>query len=83
MTGKIVASEIKQGNARRDDAARPGWMRRDEAARYCKISPRCLSLWQSRRLVPFVKVSHRVCLFKAADLDKALSRLTVKAVGES
>jgi predicted site-specific integrase-resolvase len=57
-----------------------GWMRREQAAAYCGISPRTLSEWQSRRLIPFAKVSHKVCLFRAADLDKALGKLVVAAV---
>jgi hypothetical protein len=57
-----------------------GWMRREQAAAYCGVSPRTLSDWQARRLIPFAKVSHRVCLFRAADLDKALGKLIVEAV---
>lgn len=57
-----------------------GYLRRNAAAAYLGISPRTLSVWQSRRLVPFIKVSHKVCLFRIADLDEALSRLTTKAV---
>ena len=63
------------------DGMRPGFLRREDAARYLGISVRTLAEWQSARLVPFVKVSHRVCLFKVCEIDKALDRLTVKAAG--
>ena len=58
----------------------PGWMRRSDAAKYLGIAPRTLSVWQASRLIPFTKVSHKVVLFRAADLDKALGRLTTKAI---
>jgi len=61
---------------------KPGYLRREEAAKYLNVSLRTLATWQRRRLVPFAKVSHRVCLFKVADLDRAIGRLTVRAVGD-
>lgn len=57
-----------------------GYLRREDAARYLGIAPRTLSTWQKRRLIPYIKVSHRVCLFKREDLDKALDRFMTKAV---
>lgn len=60
---------------------RPGFLRREDAARYLGISKRTLAQWQASRLVPFIKVSHRVCLFKLVDLEKALDKLTVRAAG--
>jgi hypothetical protein len=63
-----------------DNMQMRGWMRRSEAAAYCGISPRTLGDWQARRLIPFAKVSHRVCLFRAVDLDRALGKLIVEAV---
>lgn len=59
----------------------PGWMRGAEAARYAAISRRTLSEWMRRRMIPFLKVSHRVTLFRRADLDRALLRFTVKSAG--
>jgi len=43
---------------------------------------RTLTDWQQKRVIPFVDVSHRVTLFKRADLDQSLSRYIVKAIGE-
>lgn len=59
-----------------------GYKRRKEAARYLGISLRTLTDWQQRRIIPFIDVSHRVTLFRLADLDKAMSRFIVKAIGE-
>jgi len=58
-----------------------GYLRRRQAAAYLGISQRCLSDWQKRRLVPYTKVSHRVCLFRRDDLDKALGKLKIEAIG--
>lgn len=61
---------------------KPGYVRRKEAAQYLGISMRTLTDWQQKRVIPFVDVSHRVTLFKRADLDQSLSRYIVKAIGE-
>jgi hypothetical protein len=63
------------------DKMKPGFLRRDDAAAFLGISLRTLAQWQTEKRIPFAKVSHRVCLFKVADLEKTVDRLTVKAVG--
>lgn len=60
----------------------PGWIRPEEARRYAGVSRRTLSDWMSRRLVKFTKVSHRVVLFRKADIDAALERLATKSVDQ-
>ena len=59
-----------------------GYMRREEAAKYLGISLRTLTDWQQNRIIPFRPVSHRVTLFRLADLDEAMKRFLVKAIGE-
>ena len=51
-----------------------------EAARYARVSPRTISDWQKRRIVPFLKPARKVVLFRRADIDRALSRFEIKAV---
>jgi excisionase family DNA binding protein len=48
-----------------------------EAARYCRVSPRTISLWQTRGLIPFLKPSRKIVLFRKRDLDAALDRFEV------
>lgn len=52
-----------------------------EAARYARVSPRTISSWQRRGIVPFLKVGRRCVLFRRGDIDAALSRFEVAAVG--
>lgn len=33
------------------------------------------------RIVPYYKLSHRVCLFKQADLEAAMDRFKTEAIG--
>jgi excisionase family DNA binding protein len=54
-----------------------------EAARYCRVSPRTISAWQTRGLIAFLKPSRKIVLFRKRDLDAALDRFTVEAVGVS
>jgi len=60
---------------------RPGFLRREDAAKYLGVSLRTLALWQSEHRIPYAKMSHRVCLFKVADLEKCIDRLTTKTAG--
>lgn len=59
------------------------YMRRDAAAKYLGISPRTLSDFQKKKIVPFIKPAHKITLFKRSELDLAMARLTVHSVGES
>jgi excisionase family DNA binding protein len=58
------------------------YLRPAEAIKVLPISRRCLSNWQRRRLLPFYKVG-RAVMFKRADLEHALDRFRVAAVGET
>ena len=53
---------------------RPGYVRREAAAKYLGVSVRCLANWQRRRLIPFSKMGARTCLFRLADLDSVVAR---------
>lgn len=57
------------------------YLRRAGAAKYLGISERCVSDWQKRRIIPFVKVGRKVILFDPAALDKAVGKFVVQAVG--
>jgi excisionase family DNA binding protein len=60
----------------------PAFMRRAEAAKYLGISSRTLSDWQAKRVVPYAKVGRKVYLFRRTDLDAAMARFSVRAIGE-
>lgn len=53
---------------------KPGYLRRDAAAKYLGVSVRCLSNWQRQRLIPYSKLESRTCLFKISDLDAFVAR---------
>jgi len=55
------------------------YMRRCEVITQYGLTNRILSSWQSRRLIPFVKVGRRLTLFKAADIEDFLVRHTVQS----
>ncbi len=64
------------------DITQPGYMRKAAAAKYLGISVRTLSKWMVERIIAFSKVSRRACLFRQADLDAAMDRFRLSAVGE-
>jgi hypothetical protein len=66
-----------------DSQVRPGYLRKGAAAKYLNVSVRTLSDWMRMRLVAHIKPSNRVCLFRITDLDAALNRFRLAAVGEA
>ena len=52
-----------------------------QVAAYAKVSRRCISSWQARRIIPFLKIGHKCVLFRKSDIDAALSRFEVPAIG--
>jgi len=57
------------------------YLRPDQAIEVLPISRRCLSNWQRRRVIPFYRIG-RTVMFKRADIESALERFRVAAVGE-
>lgn len=57
------------------------YFRREQAAEYLNVSPRTISDWQHKRLIPVIKAGRKCVLFKRDDLDKAMNKLTIQAVG--
>ena len=51
-----------------------------EASKYARVSRRCISEWQARRIIPFLKLGRKCVLFRKADLDAALSKFQVAAI---
>jgi len=57
----------------------PGYLRKRDAATYLGIAPRTLQEWAAKRIVPAIRVSHKIILFRVAALDDAMLRLETKA----
>ena len=57
------------------------YMRRAAAAKYLGVSPRTISDWQKKRLIPFIKPARKCTIFKRDELDRAMAKLTVQSVG--
>lgn len=52
-----------------------------QAARYARVSPRCISEWQARRILPFHKIGRKIVLFRKSDIDAVLAQHRVPAIG--
>ena len=52
-----------------------------QASRYARVSRRCISEWQARHIIPFIKVGRKCVLFRKSDIDAALRRYEVPAIG--
>ena len=62
--------------------ANRAYLRPEGLAARCGVSERTIRDWQRRGLIPFYKPSRKITLFAIADVDRALSRFRVQAVGE-
>jgi excisionase family DNA binding protein len=69
-------------------AAQPGppqltrlYLRPDEAAKVIGVSRRTLSAWQAARVISYRRVG-RTVLFSVPDIQRALDKFTVAAIGE-
>ncbi len=58
------------------------YLRADQVIQVLPISRRTLSNWQARRVLPVYKVG-RTVMFKRTDIEAALERFKIAAVGET
>ena len=52
-----------------------------QAAKYAKVSPRTISDWQRRKIIPVIKVGRKVALFLRSQIDAALAKFQIAAIG--
>ena len=57
------------------------YMRRWEAAKYLRISPRTMARWIDRGVIPYARVG-RLTLFRKSSLDRAMEKYTVRSFGD-
>ena len=57
------------------------YMRRWEAAKYLRISPRTMARWIDRGVIPYARVG-RLTLFRKSALDRAMEKYTVRSFGD-
>jgi excisionase family DNA binding protein len=60
----------------------PAFLRPAEAAKYLGVSARTIRAWQTRRFLPFARMSKRCVLISVADLDAAVEKFRVEAIGQ-
>ena len=56
------------------------YMRAPESARYIRVGDRTFARWKAQGKIPFVRGGRKLCIFKKADLDKLMEKMTVGAV---
>jgi excisionase family DNA binding protein len=60
----------------------PAFLRPADAAKYLGVSARTIRAWQNQRILPFSRMSKRCVLISVADLDAAVERFRVEAIGQ-
>ncbi len=57
-----------------------GYLRADGVLQMLPVSRRTLMRWQKQGRIPHIKAGARVTLYRVADIEKMLSRMTVNAI---
>jgi excisionase family DNA binding protein len=57
--------------------ASSGLVKKKEIARFLGISPRTVDECVAQRKIPFIRLNSRLNLFRIADVERALNKLTV------
>ena len=60
----------------------PAFLRPADAAKYLGVSARTVRAWQTKRLLPFSRMSKRCVLISVADLDAVVDKFRVEAIGQ-
>jgi excisionase family DNA binding protein len=63
------------------DTSNALYLRPADATQLLPVSRRTLSNWQRRHVIPFYRIG-RTVMFKRADIEAALERFRIAAVGE-
>jgi excisionase family DNA binding protein len=62
-----------------DPAASPAaFLRKREAAKYLSVSPRTLTAWMRRGILPYAKPARKIILFSVRDLERTVARFRVE-----
>jgi predicted site-specific integrase-resolvase len=69
-------------NAKISEVVTPAYLRPPDAARFLGVTVRTVRDWQRSGILAYSKPCRKVCLFATADLEKAMRRFRVQAVGE-
>ena len=56
------------------------WMRAKQLLQLLPISRRTLDRWKVRNVIPYVRAGERVVLFRKSDVERMLSRMTIREV---
>lgn len=56
------------------------YMRAREAAAYLRVGRRTLARWQAQGRIGFIRGGRKLVLFRKQDLDRAMEKMTIKAV---
>jgi excisionase family DNA binding protein len=60
-----------------------GYMRKNAVADYLGVSLRQVTVLMRRRVLPYSKIGGRLVLFRRADVDAAIDKFRITAVGNN
>lgn len=75
---KVEVEKVSEGAAQ--VAAGGEWMREKQLLKLLPISARSLCRWKAQNRIPYIRVGARTILFRRSDVERCLSRMTIREV---
>ena len=78
MRKKIEVEKVSEGAAQ----VAPGgeWLRAKQLLKLLPISRRTLDRWKAQNRIPYIRAGERTILFRRSDVERCLSRMTIREV---
>ena len=72
--------KIEQEKPRQVQGEDGTWLRTEGLLKILPVSRRTLDRWRARNLLPFVRVGPKVLLYRRSDVERMLSRMTIREI---
>ena len=75
-----MSKKIEQEQPRQVQGEDGTWLRTEGLLKILPVSRRTLDRWRARNQIPFVRVGPKVLLYRRSDVERMLSRMTIREV---
>jgi hypothetical protein len=75
-----MCPQPNHSDSMKDSSVGEGLLKRAQLAARANVCPRSVSNWQSKKLIPFIRISPRCVRYSWPAVERALAKFTVKEV---
>ena len=77
---EAMSKKIEQEKPRKEQGEDGTWLRTEGLLKILPVSRRTLDRWRARNMIPFVRVGPKVLMYRRSDVERMLSRMTVREI---